>query len=225
MRKFWGFYDNGIYRVGCNGSSIYVYDQNNKELYRFTDINYAYVGSFQPKTNIFVAKSTEGSLAVYDLERGTLLHKIVITQIGAQDEGIVFSPDGSRLYNIEKPNQSTRTQLTIYRTNNYSVLKTLFSEEIHMHLDFLEFSKDDDYGYILGFMKDTSGVFDYGFIGRFLGEKISPIKRLSNEEYTYIQVYKKWEQSGYTEKMLEWSSINKYSERPHVLLDHIYSRL
>lgn len=225
MRKFWGFYDNGTYRVGCNGSSIYVYDQNNRELNRFKDIKYAYVGVFQPGTNIFVAKTTEGALAIYDLERSALLKKIVITQNGAQDEGIVFSPDGKQLYNIEKPFRSTRTQLTVYQTSDYTVYNTLFADETRMHLEFLEFSKNDDKGYMLGFMREARGVFEYGFIGIFSGENITEIKRLNREEYAYIQAYKVWEQSGYTEKKLEWSSIKKYSERPHVSLEQVYRQL
>lgn len=225
MRKFWGFYDNGTYRVGCNGSSIYVYDQNNRELNRFKDIKNAYVGVFQPGTNIFVAKTTEGSLAVYDLERSLLLKKIVITQNGAQDEGIVFSPDGKLLYNIEKPFQSTRTQLTIYQASDYTVLNTFFADEMQIHLECLEFDKNGKTGYLLGFMRDESGIFEYGFIGRFLEESISEIKRLNHEEYLYIQAYKTWEQSGYTEKKLEWSSINKYPEKPHVSLEQVYGQL
>lgn len=225
MRKFWGFYDNGIYRVGCNGPSIYVYDQNNRELNIFKDIKHAYVGVFQPGTNIFVAKSTEGSLAVYDLEKGKLLNKIVITQNGAQDEGIAFSPDGKQLYNIEKPFRSTRTQLTVYQTSDYTVLKTLFTEEARMHLDFLEFDKDSGKGYLLGFMRDDSGIFEYGFIGRFENDNISEIKRLSNEEYEYIQAYKAWEQSGFTEKKQEWSNIKRYSEKPHVSLEQVCRKL
>lgn len=225
MRKFWGFYDNGTYRVGCNGSSIYVYDQNNRELNRFKDIKYAYVGVFQPGTNIFVAKSTEGSLAIYDLEKSMLLKKIVITQHGAQDEGIVFSPDGKKLYNIEKPFRSTRTQLTVYQTSDYTVLNTLFADETQMHLECLEFNKDDEKGYMLGFMRDESGFFEYGFIGRYSGECISEIKRINRNEYIYIQAYKSWEQSGYTEKKLEWSSIKRYSEKPHVSLEQVYRQL
>lgn len=26
MKNFWGFYDNGTYRVGCNGATVYIYD-------------------------------------------------------------------------------------------------------------------------------------------------------------------------------------------------------
>lgn len=59
MRNFWGFYDNGIYRVGCNGATIYVYDQENRELGKFRDISYAYCGAFQPKTNLFSRRQSE----------------------------------------------------------------------------------------------------------------------------------------------------------------------
>lgn len=225
MRKFWGFYDNGTYRVGCNGASIYVYDRNNRELNRFQDITYAYVGVFQPGTNIFVAKSTEGSLAIYDLDRSTLLKKIVITRIGAQDEGIAFSPDGKLLYNIEKPFYSTRTQLTVYQTSDYTVFKTLFADEPRIALDCLEFSTDDETGYILGFMRGESGIYAYGFIGRLSGACISEIKKLSHEEFRYIQAYKSWEQSGYTEKRLAWSILKDYPERPHVSLEQVYRQL
>lgn len=42
---------------------------------RFQDIPHAYCGAFQPGTNIFTAKSTEGFLAVYDLNQMSLLKK------------------------------------------------------------------------------------------------------------------------------------------------------
>lgn len=226
MREFWGYYDNGTYRVGCNGATIYVYNQSNKELCKFKDIKHVYAGAFQPHTNIFIAKSTEGSLAVYDLEKCALQKKIVITQIGAQDEGFAFSPDGKLFYNIEKPFQSTRTQLTIYNTSDYAVSRTLFADETQMHLDFLEFNEDTEIGYILGFMRDENGIFDYGFIAQFSNDIISGIKKLRDEEnYDYIHAYKSWEQSGYTKGKLEWSLIKDYSEKPHVSLARTYEQL
>ena len=106
MRKFWGFYDNGTYRVGCSGATIYLYDQSDRELCKFRDIPYAYTGAFQPHTNRFAAKSTDGSLAFYDLDGRALLKKITITHIGAQDEGFAFSPDG-RLFLLYSANNVT----------------------------------------------------------------------------------------------------------------------
>lgn len=60
MRKFWDFYDNGQYRVGCNGGTIYIYDKANKELSKFKDIPYVCSGALHPNANLFVAKSTAG---------------------------------------------------------------------------------------------------------------------------------------------------------------------
>ncbi len=120
MRKFWGFYDNGKYRVGCNGGTIYIYDKNNVELAKFKDIKYAYAGAFKPGTNILAAKSTEGKLAVYDLDTLTLIKKITVTTLGAQDEGFAFSYSGDLFYNIEKPSDSTATQLTVYDSSDFT---------------------------------------------------------------------------------------------------------
>lgn len=225
MRKFWGYYDNGIYRVGCNGATIYVYDPNDRELWKFRDIRYAYAGAFQPQTNIFAAKSTEGSLAVYDLEKCALKKKIVITRIGAQDEGFAFSPDGKFFYNIEKPFQSTRTQLTIYDTSDYSVSRTLFADASQLNLKYLEFDENSGICYVLGYIRDKGGVFDYGFIAQFLNDEISGIKRLTRENYRYIHAYKSWEKYGYTEKALKWSPVKTYSEKPHVSLPKTYWQL
>lgn len=207
MRNFWGFYDNGTYRVGCNGATVYVYDQNNKELGKFKDIKYAYVGAFKPDTNVFVAKSTEGSLAVYDLDKMELRKKIVITRIGAQDEGFAFSPNGAFFYNIEKPITSTATQLTIYRTTDYEIVNVLFSDNQVMALKSLEFDEFSEDCYMLGFMRNAEGVFDYGFVCKLIDKDVSEIRKLSQEEYTYIEEYKAWEISGRTAKKLEWSSI------------------
>ena len=222
MRNFWGFYDNGIYRVGCNGATIYVYGQDRKELGRFKDVPYAYCGAFQPETNIFAAKSTEGFLAIYDFGRMQLQKKIVITRIGAQDGGFAFSPDGNYFYNIESPIRSTCTQLTVYRTADYEVEQILFKENTDMVLMDIEFDKPTNEGYVLGFMRGKRGVMEYGFLGNFTGNDVSDIRKIGNEEYEYVRAYKGWERMGYTPKALAWNSIRHYSSRPHVSLKHMW---
>lgn len=223
MRNFWGFYDNGNYRVGCNGGTVYVYDQSNMELGKFKDIKYAYVGAFQPGTNIFVVKSTEGLLAVYDLDKMELLKKIVITRIGAQDEGFAFSPNGEYFFNIEKPFQSTETQLTIYRTSDYEIVKVMFHGEKVKVLDAIEFDRLSNECYVLGFMRDENGIMDYGFVGKLLGGAIVEIKELKREEYDYISAYKSWELSGCTSKKLEWSRIKNYAEKQPISLRQVHN--
>ncbi|MBQ9135226.1 MAG: WD40 repeat domain-containing protein [Lachnospiraceae bacterium] len=222
MRSFWGLYKNEKYRVGCNGNTIYIYDMDNKEIGKFKDIKYAYVGAFQPDSNIFVAKSTEGSLAIYDLDKMELIKKIVITKIGAQDEGFAFSLDGAYFYNIEKPIRSTKTQLTIYRTSDYEVVKVILKENDFMVLESLEFDAHTGEGYVQGFIRNASGVMDYGFIGKLVDENIWGMKRIEGKRYDYISAYKKWELSGFSKKKLEYSRMKTYSEKPHISLKQIY---
>lgn len=223
MRSFWGFYDNGNYRVGCNGSTVYVYDQNNRELGKFKDIKYAYVGAFQPGTNVFVVKSTEGSLAVYDLDRMELLKKMVITRIGAQDEGFAFSPNGEYFFNIEKPFYSTETQLTMYKTTDYEIEKVLFYGDKAKVLDALEFDEVSNECYVLGYIRGGNGTIGHGFVGQLIGGDIVEIKELIQEKYDYFSAYKAWELSGFTAKKLEWSRIKYYAEKPPVSLKQAHS--
>ena len=207
MKSFWGYYENEKYRVGCNGATVYIYDTENKEIAKFKDIKYAYTAKFLPNANTIVVKSTEGSLAVYSLDKLALVKKIVITRIGAQDEGFSFSSDGKYLYNIEKPYHSTQTQLTKYDTTNFEVLEILFENNKNMFLEDIEFDNNTGRCYVLGFMRDIEGVYDYGFVGELVKNQIENIKRLDEKTYKYAESYKSWERSGFTKKSLEWSSL------------------
>lgn len=216
MRKFWGFYKNRSYSVGCNGGSIYIYDQNGKELAKFKDFPYAYTAAFKPNSNIVAVKSTEGYLGFYDLDSLSLIKKIIVTRLGAQDEGFAFTPDGRYFYNIEKPVYSTQTQLSIYDTESFEKVSTLFTNERKMVLENLEFDNGTGIAYVLGFMRDdTEGMFTYGFVGKLDVESslVTNIHALDKEQYEYLHWYKSWETSGFTEKSLKWSPLNK--------LDHI----
>ena len=114
MRKFWGFYKNESYSVGCNGGTVYIYNSTGTELAKFRDFPYAYTAAFKPNSNVIAVKSTDGFLGFYDLDSLTLIKKITVTRAGAQDEGFAFTPDGRYFYNIEKPVNSCQTQLSIY---------------------------------------------------------------------------------------------------------------
>lgn len=223
MRKFWGLFDNGTYRVGCNGTTIYVFNQENRELAKFKDISYAYQGAFQPKTNIFVAKSIEGRLAVYDLERLMLKKKISITRIGAQDEGFSFSPDGAYFYNIEKPKISTHTQLTIYDTTDYSIKEILFSDCNQILLDEIEFDESSNC-LILGYFRDEQNLLDYGFVGKLIDRELHQIKKLQPDLYRYMSSYYHWKRSGFTDRALEWSPIRNYDNKPNISLKELFDQ-
>ncbi len=222
MRKFWGTCNNEKYLIGCNGSTIYVYDKAENELAKFKDANYVYRAKFIPKTNILVAKSTAGLLVIYDLDKLKLIKKITVTRRGAQDEGFLITPDGKYLYNIEKPLYSTKTQLTIYDTLNFNAIKTLFNSDDKFVLQNLEFDKDDNICYVIGFIRNQQGVFDYGFIGKLIDDEIVAMKKLENEKYEFLKSYKDWEDCGFTDKKLEWISLKRQENIEKVSLVETY---
>ncbi len=211
MRRFWGFYKNESYSVGCNGRTIYIYDSKGKELEKFRDVPYAYTAAFWPNSNRIVVKSTAGYLGFYDLDSLSLLKKITITTIGAQDEGFIFSQDGRYFYNIEKPSDTTRTQLSIYDMESFEKVKTHFADERKMVLDHLEFDQELGIYYVLGFMRDDGGVIDYGFVGVIDIERglVTDIKKLDKKWYSYLKWYKSWECSGFTEKEFKWNPLKR----------------
>lgn len=224
VRKFWGYYDNGVYRVGCNGATLYVYDQSDRELCRFRDVKNGYTGIFRPKTNIFVVKSTDGFLAIYDLEKCALVKRMAIGGDASQDEGFAFAPDGKWFYNIEKT-QALETRLTIYDASDYSASRVLFADAPQLHLQEIEFDEKSGICYIFGFVRDADRIFQHGFVGKVSDGSLSGRKKLPLERYRYIRAFKSWERSGYTEKALRWSVLQEYPERPAVSLRELYGQL
>lgn len=203
MKKFWGTCENEKYFVGCNSATIYIYDKNNNELAKFKDVSYVTKAKFIPNTNILVAKSTDDYLVIYNLDELKLLKKIKVAKnIGGQDEGFAITPDAKYIYNIEHTTISYQTQITIYNTIDYNVEKILFKDNDKIFLQHIEFDENNNC-YILGFMRNDRGTFDYGFISKLENDKLKNITKLERKEYNFLSVCKDWEESGYSEKLKE----------------------
>lgn len=221
-RKYWGYCYNEKFNVYCNGSTVYVYDKNDNELARFKDVPYAYRAKFMPHTNILVVKSTTGYLAIYDLNTLTLLKKIVVTQIGAQDEGFAFTPDGKYFCNIEKPVSSLHTQVTVYRTTDFKRIATLFQNNKVVNFKAIEFDENNKC-YVLGFIRNDEGFYDYGFFGNLEEKGLTNAKKLSKDDFDYIRAFKYWEDFGFTEKEFENSNQLKDKENiAYISLKDLY---
>lgn len=132
MKKYQGYAQNEKFKVGLNGKTVYIFDNDENELARFQDAPYIYRGKFIPNTNTLVVKSTAGWLLFYDLDSLALIKKIRFSNIGSQDGNFAITQDGKYLYNIESPNCSTRTQLTKY---DLGTLKPYWAEKIPISLD------------------------------------------------------------------------------------------
>lgn len=83
-----------------------------------------------------------------------------------------------------------------------------------MVLTDIEFDAQTNACYLLGFMRDDEGVFDYGFVGEFTEGDIVNRKRLTEETYTYARDDKSWQAGGFTQKSLEWSSLKRSKAAP-----------
>ena len=211
MKKFYGFFDNGKYKVGCNGGSIYVYDQNDNELTRFKGLSCTYKGAFRPGTNLFVAKSTNGVLTICDLDTLSVIKKIDI-HASAQDEGFAFSASGDLFYNIEKPKTSTRTQLTVYDGITFDKKIVYFENEDKIFIEHIETYTDEIY--LFGFVRGDVGVSNYPFASRFSNGQAIDIREIKSKnyetpgrwmiwfdtDYEYVKTYKNWELQGFSEK-------------------------
>lgn len=209
MRKFWGFYDNGKYKVGCNGTTMYLYDADDHELARFKDIPYAYRGAFKPASNIFVLRSTEGRIAVYDCDERKLLNKFRFSDIDySQDDGFCFSPDGMYFLNIERVESSTRTRLSIYETHSFSLTKRLFEDNGSLVLSEIEYNATHNEYNVLFFERDSKGVYSQGYIGMLSGGKLAQAQPIDSKAYQFLSSYKSLQLSGFTEKSMDWSGLH-----------------
>ena len=164
-----------------------MYGSKGEELAKFRHFPYAYTATFKPNSNIIAVKSTEGFLGFYDLDSLSLIKKITVTRLGAQDEGFAFTPDGRYFCNIEKPVNSCQTQLGIYDGASFDKVNTLFADEQKTVFEELEFDGGETrVAYVLGFMRgDIGGVFGYGFVGKLDIENgtLTNIRAIDEERY------------------------------------------
>jgi len=200
---FIGFYDNGTCRVGCSGAAVYVFNSDGSERGQFRDFPYAYHAAFMPGRNIIAVKSTANRLAFYDLDTMTLLAMHRLAYNGSQDDGFAFSADGTRFYNIERVKTSFRTQLTVFETEGFTKLFSLFSDDLNMALDDIEVDSETSVCYVLGFMRNPeTGIFHHGFVAIFDESECAIVqpRAISKQDYRSLQSFKCWERAGFTEK-------------------------
>lgn len=226
MKNFWSFTGNDKFNIGCTGSTVYIYDKNNKELAKFKDINYAYSSLISPDGDILTIKSTDGKLAIYSLETMSLIKKFRFSKVdGCQDENSVFSADGKLFYNIEHHGDSCKTALSIYNTESFELKKMLFADNHLMVLTAIEREEKSGQIFLLGYFRDeNTGVAAKFFVGQLIDEEIEELRYISQSEHMFYQAYKLLEMDGFTEKAKEWSyfkyfkyDVDKIQEQGHSL--------
>ena len=224
MKKYQGYAQNEKFKVGLNGKTVYIFDNDENELARFQDAPYMYRGKFIPSTTTLVVKSTAGWLLFYDLDNLVLIKKIRFSNIGSQTKNFAITQDGKYLYNIEAPNYSIRTQLTKYDLRTLKPVITSFHNSETIFLEYVEISNEAIF--LFGFMRNDKGIKDYGFISQYkeIGEKciLRDGKRIADVVYEKISQYKGCEDFGFTKKSLEYSGLEKIEDLEPYTLSGVY---
>ena len=175
---------------------------------------------FSPDGNTLAVKSTEGRLAFYDLGDLKLIKKFRFSKVAeSQDDGFCFSKDGKFFYNIERQKESYNSCVSVYDTADFKCIGRYYTDDSKFEPGHIEYDKDFDCLFVLGFVRNDKGVFDCGFVAKFNGEALEEIRHITETDYRYCWNYKRLELSGFTAKSIEWSEIKDADEKPKPLSD------
>ena len=200
MKQFEGASANGKFFVGCTGQTVYVYDENNRELTRFKDLSYAYNAIISPNGKIFIVKSTDGWLAVYSLESMSLQKKFCCSEVfGEQDYGYCFSDDGTRFFNVERHGGACQTFVSVYDTSDFTLLHRI--GERNMMVEHIEYDQETQTYYVLGYERDMDGIFHHPIVAKLEGDRLAQITPIPKEEYRFYSSYMEAKLMGFTETM------------------------
>lgn len=171
-KKIWTYLETDKYNIGLTSKTVYIYNKDGNGMKKFKDLSYAYTGIISPNQDLLVLKSSEGRIAVYSLSTLDLIKKFRFSKVdGSQDDNLIFTPDGKYLLNIERHIDSCKTSLSIYNTNDFSLIKRLFFEDRNLVLTTIEYDYKSKNYYILGFLRNfNTGHAEKYFVCRLIDE-------------------------------------------------------
>lgn len=211
MPSFWSYISNGKYSVGCTGQTVYVYDKDGDEKAKFKDLTYAYYAEISPDSDKIVVKTTDGRLAVYSLEEMNLIKKFRFSKVdGGQHEGFCFTADGMFFFNLESHGDGRKHCLSVYETENFTLVKRLFSEE-NMYIPCIEYDKDFDSYFVIGILYRKFRKNKY-FAAEFKDDELKNVTYIKEKEYDFYNKFKDLEKSGFTKKTYRWSYMDESLE-------------
>ncbi len=222
MPSFWTYITNGKYSVGCTGQTVYVYDKDGNETAKFKDIIYAYDAEISPDSDKVVVKTTEGRLAIYSLEEMKLIKKFRFSKVdGGQDAGFCFSADGRFFFNLESHGDGADHCLSVYETEDFTVVKKLFSDE-DMYISCIEYDEKYDSYFVIGILYRKFRRNKY-FAAELKDDELKNVTYIKEKEYTFYDKFKDLEKSGFTKKKYRWSymeeSLEELSSEKYMISD------
>lgn len=211
MPSFWSYISNGKYSVGCTGQTVYVYDKDGIEKAKFKDLTYAYNAEISPDSKTLAVKTTDGRIAIYSLEEMKLIKKFRFSKVdGGHHEGFCFSADGKFLFNLESHGDGRKHCLSVYETENFTLVKRLFSEE-DMLISCIEYDKDFGSYFVIGISYRKFRRNKY-FAAEFKDDELKNVTYINEKEYDFYNKFKYLEKSGFTKKQYRWSYMDESLE-------------
>ena len=205
MPHFESCISNGKHSVGCTGRTVYLFDPDDNVLAKFRDLTYAYVSAFSPDDDIFAVKSTVGRLAIYSADERRLIKKFRFTKMDhSQNDMFCFSPDGELFYNIERHGDYLNSLLAVYRADDFTLQKQLFSDE-PLDPKIIEFDTSAAEIYIMGYERDRDGFIRKYFVAKLVGDELRFKEPITEREYDFYWAYKHVEAIGYLGEAKNWS--------------------
>ena len=81
------------------------------------------------------------------------------------------------------------------------MVKQLFAQDDSICLSQIECDSVTGRFFLLGFMRNKSGVRDYGFAAELLDDELRHLTRLSEKDYANLRVYCELALAGFTKKV------------------------
>ncbi len=210
--KFVTYIRTKKYDIGFLSKNVIVFDKNGVEITRFNDLSYGYSGVVSPDEKLLVVKSADGIMAIYDLDKLTLIKKFRYSKVDAsQDDNLIFSPDGKYLYDIERHGSSSNSALSIYDTNEFKLQKRLFEDDKITQLQIIEYDQVTETFYVLGFIRTLGDFSTKSFVAKFLNDELQEMKYVNGDAFFPLTFtfYKKLEKCGFTEESYKWLVMDK----------------
>lgn len=205
-KKFWTYLETDRYNIGLTNKTTYIFDKNGNKKAKFSDLNFANKGCVSPDKNTLVVKSTDGRIAIYSLDNLNLVKKFRFSKVAdSQDDNFIFSSDGKYLLNIERHGTSLDSALSIYDTNDFSLICRLFENDTEHELSVIEYDKDTDDYYVLGCsIAPLDKQIDKCFVAKLINRQLEEIRYVDNFTFMFYTVAKQVEFAGFTEESYRW---------------------
>lgn len=196
MTKYICEYENEKYKVGCTGGTILIIERSTGKEIDKIKLPYISMGVFVPFHNIFIAKSTAGTLLKYDIETKETIKKRISNL--TQDGGMGVCPWDGHLYNIEMTVHGF--QIVIYDVNNMDIIATVPIKGDIVDVADLEFGLELPVWYV------SLSYFYKGRVKNAIAkmEKYNCVgyKEIDFELFNHAIGYKCLERTGFTEDAL-----------------------